>query len=172
MGAQSSMSELKPDRELYRENYRGIDIEVSRAWGGPSSLFKEVWCFYLNLLVEQFQERYHADLWRPIINLYDGSVVQPCAECLKSLDWHSDMTFYSRNSAPEEPFRSIKAGCDYQHMGDEGRTYTADRVMHDAKRCVDSLLNKFPGLRTADVLWKEYYAPFHAVMKAKEAQKL
>jgi len=165
------MSELKPTRELYRENYRGINIEVSRHWGGPSSHFKEVWCFYLHLLVEQFPERYHADLWRPAINLEYGSVVQPYAECLQSLDWYSGMTFYSRNTAPDGPFRSIKAGCDYQHLWDEGKIWTADRVMHDARECVDSLWRQFPELRTADVLWKEYYAPFHAAMNAKEVEK-
>jgi len=167
------MSELKPDSEVYRGNYRGIDIEVSRSWGRPLSHFEEVWCFYLNLLVEQFPERYHADLCRPAtIHLDYGSVVQPYAECLKSLDWHGGMTLYSRNTAPEGPFRSIKAGCDYQHSWDENGAYTADGVMHDARECVDSLWLQFPELKTMDTLWWQHIAPFWDKMKAKEAQKL
>jgi len=172
-GRQQVTRELKPTREVYHAVYQGITIEVSRRWTEqPHPLRGDIWCFYLYLLVEQFPERYHADLCRPASQTSYGSPFQPYAECLEDLNWHGEMTFYSRDTAPEGPFRAIKAGCDYLDLWGEGPVYTASGVMRDAKRCVESLWEKFPGLHPAEALWEDHKAPFRAAMKAKEAMKL
>lgn len=163
---------LKPDRELYREEYRGINIEVSRQWNkydedrNPDG----VWCFYLHLLVEQFPVELHPDLTRPKKTLDYGTTLQPYAECLEGLDWHSGMTFYEVSKFAE-PFRTIKAGCDFNHLWDEGQRYSADGVMSEARRCVDSLFVAHPHLRSTKELWEEYRKPFHEAMLAKEKAK-
>ncbi len=161
---------LTPDRELYHDEHRGIRIEVSRHFRKGGFNPGGVWCFYLHLLVEQFPEALHPNLVQAKKTSDYGSVHQPYAECLEDLDWHSGMTFYEVSHVAG-PFRTIKAGCDYDHYWDEGRDYCAEGVMADAKRCVDSLWTSFPALKTAAEIWDAYYKPFNAAMAAKEAEK-
>jgi hypothetical protein len=157
---------MRPTRELYCDEHRGIKIEVSRHYPGGDRKPDGVWCFYLHLLVEQFPEEIRGDLLLPHKVLEFGSWIQPYPECLESLDWHSGMTFYEVNRTPE-PFRAIKAGCDYDHLWDEGRIYNSDFVMMEAKECVDSLWRQFPTLKTARECYDEYYKSF----KEQLAQK-
>jgi len=62
------------------------------------------------------------------------------------LDWHCGITFYEIEG--DAPYRWIKAGCDYDHLWDERNGYDADlrSVESDAKRCVNSLLDRFTPL--------------------------
>lgn len=147
---------MKPNRELYHGRHRGVLIEVSRHEGYCGV----TWCFYLDLIVEQFPEELHADLTRMPETLPYGTIHQPYAECLRGLDWHGEMTFYEHTVKPGYPFRGIRAGCDYAHLWDKGHTYTAEEVMWDAERCVDSLFEKFPTLKTAGQLWDEFHHRF------------
>lgn len=156
---------MKPTREIYRQEYRGVTVEVSRHFQKDwrTEQDKDVWCFYLFLAVEMFPEEFHVDLWQPIKFTDFGTPMQPYAECLQDLDWHSGMTWYSKESNDDFPFRSIKAGCDYNHLWDENCYYDAESVMRDAKRCVDSLFQKFPTLKINKILWDEHRAKFKGI---------
>jgi hypothetical protein len=149
---------MKHDREIFRQTHKGISIEVSKHFGKDYSTDKEkdVWCFYLLLAAEQFPKEFHDDLYQPF-NFSDyGTPMQPYAECLKDLDWHSGMTYYERTSPSDFPFKTFKAGCDFNHLWDEHEYFDAESVMNEAKRCVDSLFLKFPTLATNEILWKEF----------------
>lgn len=159
---------LKPDRELYREEHRGIQIEVSRHWMNYPRERSEVWCFYLHLALEGFPEEFRADLFQDVKHSDFGTPMRPYAECLIGLDWHSGMTFYEVTQNPGYPFTNIKAGCDYNHLWDEDQFYSAESVMIDAKNCVDSFLTVFPKYKTTKQLWEEYRKPFEEAQKKKE----
>ena len=167
------MSLLLPDRELYRGNHLDISIEVSRRWRrgleGHSSLNPEVWCFYLFIAVEQFEAKYHADLNQPVQVSKFGSWHKPYAECLQSLDWQGGMTFYECEKRSDSPFTHIKAGCDYDHIWNDGHIYSANIIMQDAKTCVESLAHQFPNLIPMDRLWKAYRQPFTEKYEQEQA---
>lgn len=156
---------MKPSRTIYRDNHKGFAIEVSVHPGYDRA---EIFCFYIYLLKEMFPSEYHADLTQEVTATEFGTLMQPYAECLRDLDWSGGMTFYEISTSTMSPFTMIKAGCDYNHLWDIGRTYHPDGVMRDAKNCVDSLILKFPTLKTSEQLWKEYRAPFEAKRLEKE----
>lgn len=160
---------LQPDRELYRKEYRGINIEVSRHWVNHPNPRTEVWCFYLLLAVEGFPEETRPGLIRDVVFTDYGTPMRPYAECLENLDWHCGMTFYEVTKNPGYPFTSIKAGCDYSHYWDEGQAYIADGVMRDAEKCVDSFLLLFPNYKNSETLWDEFREPYEAKRREKEA---
>lgn len=153
---------MKPTREIYRLEYKGITIEVSRHFqkNWRTEEDQDVWCFYLQLAVEMFPPEYHEDLWQPHDMSDFGSPMQPYAQCLQDLEWHSGMTYYEKTSPHDFPFRAIKAGCDYNHLWDENQHYDADAVMRDAKNCVDSLFEQFPKLKTNKEIWEEHRMKF------------
>lgn len=155
---------IEPCRELYRDRHRGINVEVSRHWDSDR---KSIWCFYLYLLMEQFPDNTHKDLMTEIQTLESGTMMQLYPDSLMDLRWHSGMTFYEIEKPRATPFHTIKAGCDYNHLWDEGLYYNAEEVMGDAKRCVDSLFTAFPTLKTPEDLWNEYRVKFKEIAAQK-----
>lgn len=101
------------------------------------------WNYYLHLREEQFQPDDFEAMTTPraeheLLNLRGHKSWDYYRSSLYDLDWHGGITFYEITG--EEPYRRIKAGCDYSHGFDEGMHYTLDFVEIEAKACVDSLL--------------------------------
>lgn len=156
---------MNPTVEKYREEYRGINIEASRHWRegyGPSGGRKEVWCFYIYLAAEMFPEHLRSQVWlaKKPPNEFGSRFYDYSDTLISNLDWHCGMTWYSKESSEDDEFRAVKAGCDYDHIWDEGGYYSAASVLADARRCVDSLFVTVPELKTMRQLWEEYRKPF------------
>ena len=123
--------------KLYTGNYNGIPYEIANAGH---------WTFYLFLIEDQMPETFEK-LWLPgekfnmggpdrIIYRYDEN------DIIMSLDWHCGCTYYSKVSGFDGDTRVIKVGCDYNHYGDEYKSYTLSDVEQDLKECVESLLRQ------------------------------
>lgn len=145
--------------------YRGINIEICCMHREPSPYmeYDKAWTFYLHLAIEQFPEElrplFHApqrftDFGTPLTNYSEVP--------LNGLDWHCDMTWYSKEWNEDSVFKTIKAGCDYQHYWDNGRhdLYDERFVAMEAEQCVNSLFKSWPDLKTMEQLWKEHRAKF------------
>jgi len=59
------------------------------------------------------------------------------------LDWHGGITFYSENKDLEQGHIICKAGCDYQHYGDEHYAYSdnGDLLLKDMVQLAKDLIS-------------------------------
>lgn len=148
--------------------YRGVGYEVSchyRDWydhdernGEPR---RACWTFYIyipeQMIPEAKRDRFIAKRHDPERMYGDPRFYDYYATTLAELDWHGDITYYELHSADLPGHRMIQAGCDYSHGFDGGRSYTAEYVERDAKKCIDSLHANHPDLLVCD--W--YDGSFH-----------
>ena len=131
--------------DVWQERYRGVGVKVCK---GESVLgWKDSWTFYLYLRLDQIEDAEKREAaWLPLEEpgLIGGRRYWRYSDSwLADLDFHCGMTYYSKSLsdrvAGDAESRVIEIGCDYQHLWDEHRTYTADEVMANARKCVDSL---------------------------------
>lgn len=55
------------------------------------------------------------------------------------LDMHGGITYYAKNGY-SKGHRSVELGCDYNHYWDEGRAYTIEAVLVDAKASAEQAI--------------------------------
>ena len=143
----------KRARVSWRGEHRGVPYSVEFWNYNAERLFGEaprgVWNFYLMLSEQQWPdfERFVAPRVNDPEIATRGRRMWEYYKCVVAdLDWHRGITFYEIGG--DAPYRYIKAGCDYEHLWDERTGYSADlrSVEHDARRCVDSLLEQFTPL--------------------------
>lgn len=133
--------------------YKGIHYEISRRTLGKSGDHfmpeHSAWCYYLFLNADQVPE----DL-RPRFFLTPDLTAKPWAAfkwdqtAFYELEtWHSGMTYYG-TELHDGRIQIVKAGCDYDHLWDQeaGWPYSIERLDSDARRTIDELREKFPGL--------------------------
>lgn len=148
-------------REIYRGTYKGVNFEicsyVSPAIPDIGVDEKVNYTFYLIIQLGRIPQESNPDsywLTPRRVELTKGSgsfmlIYNEYDSRLGSLDWHGGITWYSKESTedntPEE--RVIKAGCDYQHYADEGRTYNLDWIVSDVKQCIESFREQVPGYK-------------------------
>ena len=70
----------------------------------------------------------------------DGHADFMTGDGFDAISWHGGLTYYSRISN-----KLVKAGCDYGHGFDHGKTYTLAMVLDDMKNTVDSYLAAVAG---------------------------
>lgn len=151
------MSELRK-MESFSGTYRDIGFEI-RKWS-MGERYPECWAFYIWVCVEQFPEELRAQLLPQTFYTNFGSKLEADGpdNPLNDLEWHGGMTYCRIDST--EPFTSIKAGCDYQHLCDQGRIYDQERVHGEAQRCINSLYEQHPNLVPMKTLWEEFRKKF------------
>lgn len=59
-------------------------------------------------------------------------------EIISSIDFHSGITWYSKELGFDGENKVIKIGCDYMHLWDEGKIYYVEEVERDAKTAIES----------------------------------
>ena len=124
----------------YTIKFWGYDAEYDR----PGT-----WCFYLHLPEPQWRPEDWGRFMAPpstseLLTRHGRRHWDYDESALYGLDWHGGMTFFEITG--DAPYRAIKAGCDYAHLWDEDVTYDLSYVEHEAKACVDSLVERFTPL--------------------------
>ena len=66
---------------------------------------------------------------------------------MADLNWHGGMTWYSKETGIDDTPKSIKIGCDYQHIWDEGVFYNIDFVTRDVQNTIDDFLLLVPNYK-------------------------
>lgn len=154
------MSELK-HREIWRGEYRGIQFEINRFDSFCKDMFENGWTYYLYINLFMFPEERRQSMRTRVYYTAFGTIMEtPVDNPLNKLDWHGGLTWISEETTKGSPFIVIKAGCDYQHLWDEGNCYTKETVLQDVKRCIDSLHRYIPPIKTNKELWEEFRAKF------------
>lgn len=125
-------------KKVFDGEYRGVTFEIQNF-----SLLRELdaWTFYIYIREQQFGEKFN-EFW--LTPEYDKKM--RChyrymeSGIINNIDFHGGCTYYEKCSSPDEKFRTVKIGCDYQHYGDEGVGYDEKWLESDAKTAIDSLL--------------------------------
>lgn len=125
-------------REITYFTYRGVNVEVRH----PSDSIHCGWTYYLFLNLSRFADEKPAkklwltarDKWGNGRKSYDYEK----SYLLTHMEFHGGITWYSKHFTLNDE-KVIEVGCDYAHYWDEGRCYSLETVIRDAKRTVDSL---------------------------------
>ncbi len=121
-------------------SYQELRFEIS-FWGeGVMNESKGMWNYYL-LIPEQILARADFEtLWlspqktRYLKGGQEHILYNYYNSPLCDLDWHGEITFYTKNGGLDGAKRWIKVGCDYGHLFDQERCspYTLESVTEDA----------------------------------------
>lgn len=112
--------------------YKGIQFKISN-W--KISYSPDCWAYYLYIyeddpltkkLFPKFWEHSEENYW-----LYNCPLVE-------DLPWHGGCTYLNRKVSNGS--RYIKAGCDYQHLNDQGCYYTESILLTDIQETIDALI--------------------------------
>lgn len=146
-------------KEIWWDEYRGIRFEINKFEGSESLNHHSSWTFYLHLALEQFPEKQRVKLKPFFYYTAFGTPIESSRDNpIANLEWHGGLTWISLDI--RKPFSYIKAGCDYQHFWDEGQFYSVDELVRDSKRCIDSLYEMFPEIKTEKEIWEIHRARF------------
>ena len=88
-------------------------------------------------------------LWLPVTLLmgecWEAPTYNYYESILNNLDWHCGITYYEKISPTDyKNIQSIKVGCDYSHLYDDGIHYSFDCLLYDVRSCIDTLYNVIP----------------------------
>jgi hypothetical protein len=136
-------------------------FEINRFRFGETD-HQDRWTFYLYLALEQFPESLRDQMKTKVTFLTSGSRIEtlPDDSFINTLDWHCGITYAAKETKDETPLTLYKYGCDYQHLWDEGKLYSAKELEVDAKACIDSLYIRCPEIKSANKIWEEFKERF------------
>ena len=103
-------------------------------------------CYYLTLLKDQVPEGLWDRFLAKSVNKW-GRYDDHYETLLAGLEWHGGMTYYDRHDGLDRSW--VKGGCDYNHAWGSGIEGWV-QVGADARRTVDDLHSKVPGLLVRD----------------------
>lgn len=119
---------------MHSWSYRGVACEAYAPTGSYT------WRSYIYLILDHFKDQELADgLWLSVP--YDYTRV----DLFNDMQLHGGITFYrkslslSRKNFEHTELRTIKIGCDYNHLWDEGCFYSFEDVRRDIEASVDRL---------------------------------
>jgi len=128
------------------------------------SLAKTTWCHYIFLCEQQVPDTAlrEALFLTPKLERWSEAGPERVAfdymrSAIADLDWHGGITFYDLVCAVPG-HRVLKAGCDYQHLWDEGQRYDEASVIFEVKRTIDSLWERWPNILVRDQQTGEWTA--------------
>ena len=155
------MSEIKlTEAHKYSGSYKGINFLISHHGMGDSYRPEGTWCYYLLIHEKQLPDEYKDDFilapefddkGRVSHNYYDTRIAD--------LDWHCGITYYSKEGGADGEPITIKMGCDYAHLWDEGKSYNKESVLCDVKNSVKKLFELFPDIKIRSQYYGGYYKP-------------
>ena len=149
--------------EVYTGKYKGVPYEIRKWHGGYST----IWNYYLYFIEEQMPDDFGAIWLKGKRMVLDGRKTRHThykyeETWIGDLEWHCGCTYYEKSSGFDGAPRSVKAGCDYNHIWDEGRSYSIDQIERDVAECIDSLLR-----RVKVLLWCQYCGDYSETVNEK-----
>lgn len=140
------MSNLR-NKIVYTGSHRGINFEIQNF---DLHSVKDAWTFYLYIRLDSLPEDVRERFW---LKAQENPIIKSIVSydyysepLITDLEWHHGVTWYSKETGFDNEKRCVKIGCDYQHLCDEGRFYSADMVAKDAILCIDSLYLAIPNI--------------------------
>lgn len=128
-------------------SHRGVSFEVSQHDLEGAIRSGGIWCYYLYIMEKRAPKSFENEFWlarsppRAPGAWDDRMAVYPyMSASFAGVYWHGGITFYEKWAGFDGSMRSVKIGCDYNHLWDEGGYYDESSVASDARRTVDELI--------------------------------
>lgn len=145
----SDMEMTLTHSDKWRGRHRSFGFSISRTepFYPISSSMKYTWAFYILANAQSFPEDIRDQY---IIAAKPGKSWQRydySSSAWEELEWHGGVTYYAKHDAEGE-FPVAEVGCDFQHLWDMERCedYQLDNIEFEARRCIDSMFDRIPGL--------------------------
>ena len=102
------------------------------------------WCYYVLIAEYMLTPEAFAEFWLPHIESVRGSgIPYPSYAYYEArfagAEWHGGVTFYEKLGGLDGAPRYVKIGCDFAHLGDEGRWFDYAQVEREAKQTIDAI---------------------------------
>jgi hypothetical protein len=134
--------------ELHRGTYKGVSFEVNNFDRPGLEPYNDCWTFYLFLHVSRCPKELQGELWlKGELGKYERVNYDYTSGLLASIEWHCGITYYAKKAGFDGEGQTIKAGCDYSHLWDEGMRYNVEMVLSDIEKAIDSVYKLFPGYK-------------------------
>lgn len=176
----------------WRSEHNGVNILLSfhgyidpkeRQEKGYDSYGHGIWCYYLLLDERMFEKSDWKKLcFKPKKTEYGLNYDY---HRFPDVNFHGGITFYEVDEhydhKTSKTFKSVKAGCDYNHLWDHEGGYSDnyDSVLYDAQRSVFRLLKQFPNINRCckySGIWDKsdnfYVAKNETLVHVSQIQKL
>jgi hypothetical protein len=128
------------------------------------------WCYYVVVSESQVSPESFAEFWLPATpHIRSSGICEPCYSYYEakfsSVSWHGGVTFYEKRGGIDGAPRSVKIGCDYAHLYDQGQSYDFEGVKRDAIRTIDSLRELYEFYRRDP--WNGMWLPASQMIEEK-----
>jgi hypothetical protein len=145
------MSTELSKRVVYNGTYRGVSFEIIN-WQIEGYIYgnKDCWNFYLYIGLGRIPNSELAEtLWlepKPNDLLKHATYDYYNCKLINDIEFQGGCTYYSKEGNVDTPKenRTVKIGCDYQHIWNEGHSYTLDDIIRDTKAAIDSFKDIVP----------------------------
>lgn len=151
---------MKEDKRVsYSGQYRDVNysaVKFSNPMKNSESSFDTAeesdfnWCHYIHLKIdkqienEEIREKFWLD---PKYDNRGRCSYHYYNSIINDIEFHGGCTWYSKESSVDEKYRSIKIGCDYQHLFDRGIEYSLNYIKGEIEKTIDSFLEITPVLK-------------------------
>jgi hypothetical protein len=128
-------------KAICQGRYRNLYYEIHN-WGDRNSNYPTGrWNYYIVLVESEIQNANEIFLEARPSMWIDNYLTYPYDDSpLSEIYWHHGLTFHEVTNEINIGRRTLKLGCDYQHLSDEGVPYTVPDIIKSAKRTIDELL--------------------------------
>lgn len=133
--------------DVWKASFQNTTIEIKRwSFDVPSRIpWKENWNFYI-YLYEKYCKDFEALWLTPEIKSFGGSdreyISYDYYTTFRDVDMHGGITYYSKQGEAMG-HRCVQIGCDYQHLDDEGQTYSVEEIYAEAKQSAKECVRLF-----------------------------
>lgn len=121
------------------------DFSFELSFHGTEWKPQGIWCYYVYLRESQMPAELFEQLWledklvrivetspeRVMHDYYDNWVAR--------LDWHGGVTFYEKRGHTNG-HRTVKFGCDFNHLWDDGQHHTEHSVLTECLATIDQIV--------------------------------
>ena len=138
------MKEGLKEKTIWTGEHLGVLFQIVN-WDGR-------WNYYLILRLDRIPEKSVSDsywLKRKKSSLSGNHVLYGYYDhpILPNLDWHGGITWYSKESGFDGDPKTIKVGCDYSHLWDEGHEYILEDIIPEVERTIEKFRELVPGYK-------------------------
>jgi len=137
-------------KDIWQGKYKEVGFEIAKWFGG-----NVIWNYYIVLRADQIPKKYTKELVLKgkYITYSEGGRKHlvydyMASEFMNRLRFAGGITYYSKMLDGEGKLLAIKMGCDYNHLWDGERGYSAtlEGVFADTKNTIDKLQELIPEL--------------------------
>lgn len=150
-------------REEWHDEYRNIRFSINKFAPSLPEYHESAWTYYLHIPLKQLPESVRERFWlegepdgitgkRIVYDYYKEPL-------MANIYWHGGITWYSKQSGLDGTPRSVKIGCDFQHLWDEYQIYSLEDVVREAHRTIDELHEAIPNIKKWCNYCGAYYVP-------------